>query len=85
MKLIKKLIATGAVIIAVAACSVNPEYGISGTYADIKQMQVLDPMAPENNSGVVNSLEGNLGKKIMSGYQSTTYSVKEGRVVPTIE
>lgn len=85
MKLIKKSIAMVPVIIAIAACSVNPEYGISGTYADIKQMQVLDPMAPENNSGVVNSLQGNLGKKVMTGYQSTTYSAKEGRAVPSLE
>jgi len=85
MKLIKNSMVMVSVIVAISACSVNPEYGISGTYADINQLQILDPMAPENNAGVVNSLEGNLGKKIMAGYQSTTYSVKEGRVVPTIE
>ncbi|MFT6987464.1 MAG: subtilase family serine protease [Psychromonas sp.] len=85
MKLIKHSIAIISLTIAISACSVNPEYGISGAYADINQMQILDPMAPENNSGVVNSLEGNLAKKVITGYQSATYSAKEGRVVPTLE
>lgn len=85
MKLIKNSIAMISVIIAISACTINPEYGISGTYADIKQMQMLDPKAPENNNGVVTSLQGNLGKKVMTGYESTTYSAKEGRVVPTLE
>ncbi len=63
----------------------DQEREISGTYADIKQMQILDPMAPENNAGVVNSLQGNVGKKVMTGYQKSTYSPKEGRVVTTFE
>lgn len=61
------------------------EYDISGTYAEINEMQILDPMAPENNAGVVNSLEGNVANKIMKGYQTSTYSPKEGRSAVAFE
>lgn len=85
MKTIKKSILLISLIIAISACSVDQQHEISGTYADINQMQTLDPMAAENNAGVVNSLEGNVGKKVMTGYQETTYSAKEGRVIPTLQ
>ncbi|WP_022942109.1 hypothetical protein [Psychromonas hadalis] len=65
------------------ACSIDQNHEISGTYADIKEMQILDPMAPENNAGVVNALNGVVGQKVMQGYQATTYSPKEGRAVVT--
>lgn len=71
--------------IAVSACSMDQQREISGAYADIKQMQILDPMAPENNVGVVNSLEGNVGQKVIKGYQATSYLPKEGRIVATFE
>lgn len=74
-----------ALIIAISACSVDQEHQISGAYADINAMQILDPMAPENNNGIVNSLEGNVGQKAMKGYQASTFSPKEGRIAATIE
>jgi hypothetical protein len=61
------------------------EYGISGTYAEIKAMQILDPMAPENNAGIVNALEGNVANKVIKGYQGSTYAPKEGRTATTAE
>lgn len=66
-------------IFGLSACSNDLEYDISGSYAEINEMQILDPMAPENNAGVVNSLEGNVANKVMKGYQTSTYSPKEGR------
>ena len=85
MKTIKKSIFLISLIIAISACSVDQNREISGAYADINKMQTLDPMAAENNAGVVNSLEGNVGKKVMTGYQQATYSAKEGRVIATVE
>lgn len=85
MKTIKNHIFTLSLLIAVSACSIDQKREISGAYADIKQMQILDPMAPENNVGVVNSLEGNVGQKVIKGYQATSYLPKEGRVVATFE
>lgn len=85
MKTIKNSMFLLLFILSISACSVDQEHEISGAYADIKQRQMLDPMAPENNAGVVNSLQGNIGKKVITGYQTSTYSPKEGRVVATLE
>ena len=71
--------------VGLSACSLDQEHEISGAYADIKQMQILDPMAPENNAGVVNALEGNVAKNVINGYQKSIYSAKEGRDLATAE
>ena len=85
MKTIKNLILLLFLSVVVSACSIDQTHEISGANTAIKQMQILDPMAPENNAGVVNSLEGNVAKKAMNGYQKSTYSPKEGRIAATIE
>jgi hypothetical protein len=87
MKTFKNSICLSFLIFALSACSnINDrEYGISGTYAEINKMQILDPMAPENNAGVVNSLEGNVANKAMKTYQGSTYAPKEGRAVSMAE
>lgn len=84
MKTIKNSIFILLLTVGLSACSLDQEHEISGVYADIKQMQILDPMAPENNAGVVNSLDGNVAKQVMNGYQKSTYTSKEGRDVPTV-
>ncbi|NMP14878.1 hypothetical protein [Thalassotalea sp. Y01] len=76
MKKFLILLSTTAVF---SGCSTIPEYPISGTYAKINEMQILDPMAPENNNGIVNELDGNYGKKAMESYKEATYVSKEGR------
>ena len=71
--------------LTLTACSIDQKREISGTYADINEMQILDPMAPENNAGVVNSLEGNVAQKVMQGYQNSTSSPTEGRTAASFE
>lgn len=83
MKTIKNAIFILLLTVGLSACSLDQEHEISGAYAGIKQMQILDPMAPENNAGVVNPLEGNVAKGVMNGYQKSTYSAKEGRDLAT--
>ena len=85
MKTIKYSICLLLLTFGISACSIDQEHEISGNYADIKEMQILDPMAPENNAGVVNSLQGNVAKKAVDGYQKSTYSPKEGRDIATVE
>ncbi|MFT6926226.1 MAG: hypothetical protein ACJAZP_001827 [Psychromonas sp.] len=87
MKTFKNSICLLFVIVALSACSNSNdlEYGLSGTYAEINKMQILDPMAPENNAGIVNSLEGNVANKVMKTYQGSTYQPKEGRTVSITE
>ena len=85
MKKIINAIAIISMSVTLVACSIDQEREISGTYADINELQILDPMAPENNAGVVNSLDGNVAKKVMQGYQTSTYSPKEGRAAATFQ
>ncbi|MEH6453819.1 MAG: hypothetical protein V7782_12365 [Psychromonas sp.] len=84
----KKLINAISIIsmsVTLVACSIDQEREISGTYADINALQILDPMAPENNAGVVNSLDGKVANKVMNGYQKSTYAPKEGRAAATFQ
>lgn len=85
MKTIKNSILILLLTVGLSACSLDQEHEISGAVADIKQVQILDPMAPENNAGIVNSLEGNLAKQVVEGYQKNTYSPKEGRDIAIVE
>jgi hypothetical protein len=85
MKAIKNSLFILVLTFGLSACSLDQEHEISGAVADIKQMQILDPMAPENNAGIVNSLEGNVAKQAMNGYQKSTYSPKEGRDIATVD
>jgi hypothetical protein len=87
MKIFKNSICLSFLIFALSACinSNNREYGLSGTYAEINKMQMLDPMAPENNAGVVNSLEGNVAYKVIKEYQGSTSAPKEGRAISMAE
>ncbi|QBY03439.1 hypothetical protein E2K93_03195 [Thalassotalea sp. HSM 43] len=70
------LLSTTAVF---SGCSTIPEYPISGSYAKINEMQILDPMAPENNNGIVNELDADYGKKVIEAYKNSIYAPKEGR------
>jgi hypothetical protein len=85
MKTLISLLSMIFLTMMMTACSIDQKREISGTYADINEMQILDPMAPENNAGVVNSLEGNVAKKAMLGYQTSTYSPKDGRTAASFE
>ena len=61
------------------------DYPISGAYAKINEQQILDPMAPENNAGIVNDLDGNYGKKVVESYQKGNFEAKDGRTSAVVE
>lgn len=60
-------------------CATNDPYPISGSLAKINEKQILDPLAPENNAGIVNNLNGKVGEKIISGYRESISPPKEGQ------
>ncbi|WOH39194.1 hypothetical protein RI844_08215 [Thalassotalea fonticola] len=72
-------------IAMLVGCTSTNEYPISGAYAKINEQQILDPMAPENNAGIVNDLDGNYGKKVINSYQTGNYESKEGRTSATAQ
>ncbi|TRX54443.1 hypothetical protein [Thalassomonas sp. M1454] len=61
-------------------CTSTDVYPITGSYAKINEMQILDPMAPENNAGIVNDLDGVYGEKVVDGYQKSAVTPKDGKV-----
>ena len=65
--------------ISASGCTSTDIYPITNSLAKINEMQILDPMAPENNAGVVNDLGGKYGEKVISGYQESTADLKDAR------
>lgn len=78
MKIVQ-LIPLISVVVLLGCTATDREYPISGAYAKINEQQILDPMAPENNAGIVNDLEGNYGKKVIESYQKGNFETKDGR------
>ena len=72
------LIILSMVMFSVGCTSTN-EYPISGSYAKINEMMILDPMAPENNDGIVNELDGAYGEKVVESYRASSSTPSEGK------
>ncbi|WP_068545746.1 hypothetical protein [Thalassotalea crassostreae] len=73
-----------ALLFTVSCTSVN-EYPISGSYAKINEKQILDPMAPENNEGIVNNLDGSYGEGVVASYKKASTAPTEGRTSENAE
>jgi len=63
------------------ACVSQPHYRLSASSEHIKSVQTLDPGAPERNDGILNTLEGNYGNKVMSIYRKSPYEAKSARLL----
>ncbi len=72
-------------LLSLFACSSDLEYENSGHYAQMRAAMLLDPMAPENNAGIVNPLDGKVAKKVVDNYQKSTYVPKDGRITAEFE
>ena len=70
---------TSCSLVLVIGCSSNDPYPITESIAKINEKQILDPMAPENNEGIVNDLEGNYGEKVVASYQGSSVEPSEGK------
>lgn len=75
----KILIATIISTLAIMGCAEQPTYQLSVASQQLKEIQVLDPMAPERNEGITATLDGNYGKNVINGYLSSSYDIKTGR------
>jgi len=49
------------------------------SYQQMKQVQILDPGAPERNEGIVGVLEGNYGRRVMQTYRESNVAPKSAR------
>jgi len=62
-------------------CAEQPSYQLATSSQQLKEIQILDPQAPERNDGIAVSLDGNYGKKVINGYLGSSYETKAGRDV----
>jgi len=67
--------------LAIIGCAEQPNYQLTVASQQLKEVQVLDPMAPERNDGITATLDGNYGKNVINDYLSSSYDKKAGRDV----
>ncbi|WP_394147137.1 hypothetical protein [Shewanella atlantica] len=74
---IKLLSLVGALLLS--ACAQMNDFPMGESYQQVKQLQILDPGAPDRNEGIVGVLEGNYGERVMQAYRESNVSPKTGR------
>jgi len=67
--------------LATIGCATQPSYQLTTASQQIKEIQILDPQAPERNDGIAVTLDGNYGKNVINGYLRSSYDTKTGRDV----
>lgn len=65
----------------VLGCAQQPGYILATSNKQIKQVQILDPNAPERNDGIMATLDGNYGKNVVRKYQRSIYDMKSSRQI----
>ncbi|RTR38873.1 hypothetical protein EKG38_12005 [Shewanella canadensis] len=66
-------------ILLLTACAQVNDFPMGESYQQVKQVQILDPGAPERNDGIVGVLEGNYGERVMQAYRISNEAPKTGR------
>ncbi len=77
-KLVKSLLLPFSCLL-VLGCAQQPDYILAVSNQQIKQVQILDPHAPERNDGIIATLDGNYGKNVVKKYQRSIYDMKSSR------
>ncbi|WP_259650857.1 MULTISPECIES: hypothetical protein [unclassified Shewanella] len=54
------------------------------SHYQIKQVQILDPDAAERNDGIILSLDGNYGRKVMQSYRASSVSPKTANDINSV-
>lgn len=66
---------------ALNGCNQIPNYQLSASTLHLKEIQILDPQAPELNDGITTGLDGSYGEKIIKSYHQSVYDTKAARDV----
>lgn len=66
-------------VVCLTGCAELNNFPMGESYYQVKQLQILDLNAPERNEGIVGTLEGNYGEKVMKAYRESNYSPKQAR------
>lgn len=67
------------------ACAQINDFPMGESYQQVKQVQILDPGAPERNEGIVGILEGNYGERVMKAYRESNVAPREARGIISVE
>ncbi|PKG73880.1 hypothetical protein CXF86_15860 [Shewanella sp. GutCb] len=54
------------------------------SHYQIKQVQILDPDAAERNDGIILSLEGNYGRKVMQAYRASSVAPQTSKSMGSV-
>lgn len=71
--------------LATMGCTHHPEYELGASTEYIREIQILDPGAPERNDGITTGLDGKYGEKVIKTYQKSSYEVKSARDIKHIK
>ncbi len=58
--------------IILSGCTQINDFPMGESHYQIKQVQILDPGAPERNDGTILSLDGSYGEKVMESYRQSS-------------
>lgn len=67
------------VFFTLVGCTKINDFDMGESHYRIKQVQILDPAAAERNDGIILSLEGNYGRKVMQAYRESSVPPKSAR------
>ena len=63
-----------SLIFVLSGCTQINDFPMGESYYQIKQVQILDPDAPERNDGTILTLDGSYGEKVMDSYRQSSVS-----------
>ncbi|WP_227993021.1 MULTISPECIES: hypothetical protein [Shewanella] len=65
--------------ISLMGCAELNDFPMDQSYQQVKQLQILDMGAPERNEGIVGTLDGQYGERVMKAYRESNYPPKHAR------
>jgi hypothetical protein len=70
-------------LVLLSACANEHDFSMNESYQQVRNVQILDPDAAERNDGVVLSLEGNYGRRVMLKYRESNEAPTEAKEIGT--
>lgn len=67
------------IFFSLMGCTKINDFPMGESHYRIKQVQILDPEAPERNDGIILSLEGNYGREVMKSYRASSVKPESAR------
>lgn len=71
-------------IFMISGCTQVNDFPMGESHYQIKQVQILDPDAAEKNDGIILSLEGNYGRKVMQSYRSSSVAPQSSKSMGSV-